>query len=157
MILTRRETLFGSVALASLAVSRARAEAAHIAVTIGTGCDCCEKWADHLRANGYTVSVTETDDLDAVKSKLAIPDDLRTCHTGQMGGYLLEGHVPAVAIAYLLRENPAGMIGLAVPGMPVGAPGMEVNGAKQDEYSVILFGPAGRKTWARFKGTQQLT
>lgn len=152
MIVTRRGALLGGVALVLLA-QRASAEATHIAVTKGTGCDCCEKWANHLRANGYKVSVTETDDLDAVKNKFAIPDDLRTCHTGQTGEYLLEGHVPAVAIAYLLREKPRGMIGLAVPGMPVGSPGMEVKGAKQDEYPVILFGPAGRRTWARFKGT----
>src|SRR4051812_46668249 len=120
MIVSRR-ALLGSAALAAFAYDRANADPAHIAVTKGTGCDCCEKWANHLRANGYTVSVTETDDLDAVKVKFGIPDDLRTCHTGQMGDYLLEGHVPAVAIAYLLRERPQGMIGLAVPGMPVGA------------------------------------
>jgi hypothetical protein len=73
-----------------------------------------------------------------------------------MGERLLEGHVPAVAVAYLLREKPKGMIGLAVPGMPVGSPGMEVRGAKLDEYPVILFGPAGRRTWGRFKGTTQV-
>ena len=155
MTITRRGALLGSVA-ASLAAARASAEPTHIVVTKGIGCDCCEKWASHLRANGYTVSVTETDDLDAVKNRLAIPDDLRTCHTGQAGKYLLEGHVPAAAIAYLLHETPEGMIGLAVPGMPVGSPGMEVRGAKQDEFPVILFGPAGRKTWARFRGISQL-
>ena len=156
MIVTRRGALLGSAALAALAPIRGSAEPMHIAVTKGTGCDCCEKWANHLRANGYTVSVTETDDLDAVKNKLAIPEDLRTCHTGQMGDYLFEGHIPAAAVAYLLREKPQGMIGLAVPGMPVGSPGMEVKGAKLDEYSVILFGPAGRRVWARYKGTVQL-
>ena len=134
MILTRRGALIGSAALASVALTRASAaESVHIAVTKGTGCECCEGWAKHLRASGYNVSVTETEDLEAVKTKLAIPEDLRTCHTGQMGDYLLEGHVPAVAVAYLLREKPEGMIGLAVPGMPVGSPGMEVKGAKLDD------------------------
>ena len=121
-----RRTLLGSAALAPLVLSRANAAVpAHIAVTKGTGCECCEGWAKHLRASGYMVSVTETDDLEAVKTKLGIPEDLRTCHTGQVGEYLLEGHVPAVAIAYLLREKPDGMVGLAVPGRAVGpiAPG----------------------------------
>ena len=73
-----------------------------------------------------------------------------------MGEYLLEGHVPAVAIAYPLREKPEGMIGLAVPGMPVGSPGMEVKGAKPDEYSVVLFGPAGQRVWGKFKGASRI-
>jgi hypothetical protein len=157
MMVTKRVALLGGAALAALAFSRAIAEPVHIAVTKGTGCECCEGWAKHLRANGYNVSVTETDDLDAVKTKLGIPEDLRTCHTGQMGDYLLEGHVPAVAVGYLLREKPQGMIGLAVPGMPVGSPGMEVKGAKLDEYSVILFGPAGHKVLARYKGAVELS
>jgi len=100
--------------------------------------------------------VTEADDLDGVKAKFGIPEDLRTCHTGQIGDYLLEGHVPAGAVARLLRERPHGMIGVAVPGMPIGSPGMEVKGARQDEYPVILFGPAGRRVWARYKGLSEL-
>jgi hypothetical protein len=156
MIVTRRGALLGGAALALASPRASAAEPVHIAVTKGTGCECCDGWAKHLRANGYTVSVTETDDLEAVKVKLGIPDDLRTCHTGQMGDYLLEGHVPAAAIAYLLRAKPEGMIGLAVPGMPVGSPGMEVKGAKPDEYSVILFGPAGRSVLARYRGTTEL-
>ena len=157
MIVTRRSALLGGVAFSSLAFAHvAFAQPAHIAVTKGPGCECCEGWAKHLRANGYTVSLTESDDLDGVKSKLGIPEDLRTCHTGQIGEYLLEGHVPAVAVAFLLREKPEGMIGLAVPGMPIGSPGMEVPGAKLDEYPVILFGPTGRRTWVRIRGTSQV-
>jgi hypothetical protein len=133
------------------------AEPVQIAVTKGPGCECCEGWAKHLRANGYIVSVTESDDLDGVKIKLGIPEDLRTCHTGQIGDYLLEGHVPAVAVTYLLREKPEGMNGVAVPGMPVGSPGMEVKGARPEEYSVILFGPAGRRVWGKFRGTSRIT
>jgi hypothetical protein len=153
--LSRRTVLCGA-ALALLTVRLAKADPTHIAVTKGPGCECCEGWAKHLRANGYTVSVTESDELDAVKVRLGIPDDLRTCHTGEIGSYRLEGHVPAVAVAYLLREKPEGLIGLAVPGMPVGSPGMEVKGARPEEYPVILFGPAGRKTWAKFRGTEQI-
>jgi hypothetical protein len=155
MIVSRR-ALLGSAAVMALA-NPARAEQAQIAVTKNPGCECCDGWAKHLRANGYSVSVTESDDLEALKAKLGIPDDLRSCHTGQMGDYLFEGHVPAVGIAYLLREKPEGMTGLAVPGMPVGSPGMEVKGGKLETYSVILFGPGGRKTWGRFKGTEQIS
>ena len=155
MLITRRGALLAGVAAASLAcIGRAVAQSTHIAVTKNPGCECCEGWAKHLRESGYTVSVTESDDLDAVKTKLGIPDDLRSCHTGQTGDYVFEGHVPALAVAYLLREKPEGMIGLAVPGMPVGSPGMEVKGVRPEEYSVVLFGSAGRKTWRRFKGTQ---
>src|SRR5688500_16060995 len=99
MIVTRRGALLGGAALALANPRASAAEPVQIDVTKGTGCECCDGWARHLRANGYTVSVTETDDLEAVKVKLGIPDDLRTCHTGQMGDYLLEGHVPAAAIA----------------------------------------------------------
>jgi hypothetical protein len=158
MRMTRRGALLGAAALASFACgARAGADPLHIAVTKGPGCECCDGWAKHLRANGYSVSVTESDELDSVKEKLGIPADLRTCHTGQLGGYLLEGHVPAAAIASLMREKPDGMTGLAVPGMPVGAPGMEVKGVRPQEYSVILFGPAGRKEWAKFKGATRIT
>src|SRR5215213_4574692 len=157
MLLTRRSALLASVAATSLAcIGRSVAQAAHVAVTKNPGCECCEGWAKHLRANGYMVSVTESDGLEAGKTKLGIPEELRSCHTGQAGDYLFEGHVPAVAIAYLLHEKPEGMIGMAVPGMPVGSPGMEVKGVRPEEYSVVLFGPAGRRTWARFKGTSQI-
>jgi len=157
MLMTRRGALLASAAATSLAcIGSAVAQPTHIAVTKNPGCECCEGWAKHLKANGYTVSVTESDDLDGVKTKLGIPEDLRSCHTGQAGAYLFEGHVPAAAIAYLLREKPEGMIGLAVAGMPVGSPGMEVKGVRPEEYAVVLFGPAGRKTWAKFKGTSQI-
>jgi len=157
MTITRRAALLSSAATLAFALARVNAaEPVHIAVTKGPGCECCEGWAKHLRASGYSVSVTESDDLDGVKGKLGVPEDLRTCHTGQIGHYLLEGHVPAVAVAYLLREKPDGMIGLAVPGMPVGSPGMEVKGAKADEYPVILFGPAGRRVWARYRGAVEV-
>ena len=158
MQLTRRRALIGGAALASFGCgAHAGADPLHVAVTKGPGCECCDGWAKHLRANGYSVSVTESDELDSVKEKLGIPADLRTCHTGQLGSYLLEGHVPAAAIAYLLSEKPEGLTGLAVPGMPVGASGMEVKGAQPQEYAVILFGAAGRKEWAKFKGLNRIT
>lgn len=158
MNITRRGALLGSAAVASLVYaegSRA-AEQVHIAVTKGPSCECCEGWAKHLRENGYSVTVAESTELNAFKAKLGIPADLRTCHTGQVGNYVLEGHVPALAIKYLLHERPENVTGLAVPGMPVGSPGMEVEGAQPEEYSVLVFGPDGRKVWTRFKGVTEI-
>ena len=80
---------------------------------------------------------------------------MRTCHTGQLASYLLEGHVPASAVRRLLREKPAGTAGLAVPGMPIGSPGMEVEGAQPEEYSVIAFG-IGRRVWGRYRGAAEI-
>src|SRR5215212_3425795 len=157
MSLSRRGTLLGGAAFASLAVARASAvEPVHISVTKGPGCTCCEGWAKHLRAAGYSVSVAESEELTAIKTRFGVPTDLQTCHTAQVGQYVLEGHVPALAVKYLLHERPQNVIGLAVPGMPVGSPGMEIEGAALEEYSVIVFGPAGRKVWNRFKGASEI-
>ena len=79
---------------------------------------------------------------------------LAACHTGEVGGYVIEGHVPAPAIKRLLAEKPQAT-GLAVPGMPVGSPGMEVEGMEPDTYEVILFGPSGQRTFARYRGAQE--
>jgi len=118
-------------------------------------CGCCTGWVQHLQKAGFTTSVIENRSLDALKRRLGVPDDLAACHTAELAGYVIEGHVPADAIRRLLQEKPSAT-GLAVPGMPVGSPGMEVRGARAEEYPVVLFGPAGRRTWARFKGTSKV-
>src|ERR1051326_7614877 len=101
MQLTRRAALVGGAVLASFACgAHAGADPLHIAVTKGPGCECCDGWAKHLRANGYSASVTESDALDSVRENFGFRVAFRACHTGQLGSYLLEGHVPAVAIAY---------------------------------------------------------
>jgi hypothetical protein len=129
----------------------------HISATKGPGCTCCDKWAEHLRAYGFSVSVTESSELDSLKATLGVPARLRTCHTARVGPYILEGHVPAPAIWYVLRHKPRGMAGLAVPGMPIGSPGMETDGVPAEEYRVIMFGPTGRQlVWARFKGATEV-
>jgi hypothetical protein len=154
MSVTRRGTILGVTAALALAGRASAAEPVHIAVTKGPGCSCCEGWAKHLREAGFAVTVSESTELDALKAKLGIPADLRTCHTASVGntGYILEGHVPAPAVRYLLHEKPQNVTGLAVPGMPAGSPGMEVEGTPAEEYSVIVFGPGGRKVWAKFRG-----
>lgn len=105
-------------------------------------CGCCSKWVDHVKQAGFTVTVRETDDMDSVKASFGVPAALASCHTARVGAYAIEGHVPADLIVRLLKEQPAGR-GLAVPGMPVGSPGMEM-GSRKDAYDVLLFDKAGK-------------
>jgi hypothetical protein len=109
---------------------------------------------DHLREAGFTVTVTEGA-VNPVKARLGVPRDLASCHTAVVDGYVVEGHVPADAVKRLLAEHPKGT-GLAVPGMPAGSPGMEVEGMVPDTYEVVLFGPDGRTTFARYRGGQAI-
>jgi len=102
---------------------------------------------------GFATKVLDAADIDAVKRRLGVPDDLAACHTAQVAGYVIEGHVPAAALKRFLAEKP-NAAGLAVPGMPIGSPGMEAG--KPEKYDVILFGPDGRRTYMRFIGEQSL-
>jgi hypothetical protein len=99
-------------------------------------CGCCTKWIAHLRANGFEVQAHDVDDISVTRARLGVPQALGSCHTGRVGGYLIEGHVPARDIQRLLRERPDAA-GLAVPGMPRGSPGMEAD--VRDPYDVLLF------------------
>jgi hypothetical protein len=122
-------------------------------VTKDPNCGCCGAWVDHMRAAGFPVDVVATPQVNRVKAGLGVPDDLASCHTAEVGGYVVEGHVPAEQVKRLLAEKPKAK-GLAVPGMPVGSPGMEVSGAEPDIYEVVLFGPSGRSTFARYRGAR---
>lgn len=155
MGLTRRSILLGTAAALCLTQSRAASAKSTIKVTKDPGCGCCEGWADHLRKEDFTVDVVESAKLNQLKARLGIPSDLRSCHTAEVDGYIIEGHVPARAIRKLLAERPQ-VRGLAVPGMPVGSPGMEIEGQPAETYSVIAFGPAGQKIYARFEGEKEL-
>ena len=99
----------------------------------------------HLRAGGYAVRTEDLDDLAPIKRKLGVPAALQSCHTAVVEGYVIEGHVPADVIDRLLRERPA-VVGLAVPGMPAGSPGMESPGQKPERYEVMAFDRQGRAT-----------
>ena len=99
----------------------------------------------HLRANGFDVREENVADLGPIKRHLQVPDALQSCHTAVIGDYVAEGHVPADLIQRLLRERPA-VLGLAVPGMPVGAPGMEAPGRAAERYDVLTFDRTGRTT-----------
>jgi hypothetical protein len=105
-------------------------------------CGCCTAWVDHMRAAGFTVSITEVDDTGPTRKRLGMPAKLGSCHTALVGGYVLEGHVPADDVKRLLRTKTAGL-GLSVPGMPVGSPGMEM-GPRLDPYDVLLVQRDGR-------------
>lgn len=99
-------------------------------------CGCCSKWIDHLKANGFTVRSHDTPDVVRHKIRLGIPQGYDSCHTAEVGGYVIEGHVPAKDIKRLLKEKPQAR-GLTVPGMPIGSPGME-QGSRKQPYDVHL-------------------
>jgi len=126
-----------------------------VMVTKDPSCGCCTGWVDHLKAAGFPVEVLETPEINRVKVRLGVPKDLASCDTAEVGGYVVEGHVPADAIKRLLTEKPHAQ-GLAVPGMPVGSPGMEVEGVEYDTFDIVLFGPAGQRTFARYRGSRQV-
>lgn len=106
-------------------------------------CGCCAKWVDHLREAGFAVTVEDTRDLMAVKRREGIPTDLSSCHTALVNGYVVEGHVPASVVQAFLDEAPQAR-GLAVPGMPMGSPGME--GLRSEAYDVYAFDAEGGRT-----------
>lgn len=110
-------------------------------------CGCCGRWSEHMRQAGFTLTVHETADLAPVKQAHGIPDNLVACHTAEVGGYVIEGHVPPTDIVRLLTERPAAK-GLAVPGMPSSSPGMDQ--PTGESYEVTLFGaPGGNRVFAR--------
>jgi hypothetical protein len=99
----------------------------------------------HLRSNGFEVTTEDVDALAPIKAKHGVPAKLEACHTALVDGYVIEGHVPADLIDRLLRERPA-VVGLAVPGMPVGSPGMEAAGRSAERYQVLTFDRTGKTT-----------
>ena len=120
-----------------------------ITVYKSSTCGCCAKWVDYLSANGFNPTVHDRDDMDALKDELGVPPEVRSCHTAEVGGYLIEGHVPASDIRRLLVERPQ-VAGLAVPGMPTATPGMAEAGTPTGGYDVIAFQKKGAsKLFAR--------
>jgi hypothetical protein len=100
-------------------------------------CGCCGQWVKHMQEAGFTVSETITEDMDAVKQQHGVTEELASCHTAIAAGYVIEGHIPAEDVQRLLTEKPD-VTGIAVPGMPIGSPGMEV-GDEQEPYAVLSF------------------
>jgi hypothetical protein len=123
----------------------ARVDAAGPAITVykTRTCGCCGKWIGHLRANGFEPVVNDVPSTAEYRRKFGVPGSLASCHTAVVGGYAIEGHIPAADIHRLLKLKPRAR-GLAVPGMPMGSPGME--GPRRDPYAVYLFDDAGKTT-----------
>lgn len=104
-------------------------------------CGCCTEWASYMSSNGFDVTLHDTENMQPIKAKAAIPAGKGSCHTAFVGGYVIEGHVPAEDVQRLLEEKPDA-VGLTVPGMPIGSPGMEM-GERKDAYDVLLIHPDG--------------
>ena len=106
-------------------------------------CGCCSKWVEHMQGNGFEVKAINVDDIDKVKRERGVPADAASCHTAIVNGYVVEGHVPADAVQKMLKEKPS-IAGIAVPGMPMGSPGMEVPGGQKEAFNIVSFDKSGK-------------
>ena len=157
--LTRRGLMIGAAqAFTSLSLTRTAAATETLpkmTVTRDPNCGCCGSWVEHIKAAGFSVDVVQVDDVMPLKVRLGVPEALMSCHTAEIGGYVIEGHVPAEAVKRLLVERPKA-IGIAVPGMPVGSPGMEVPGQAPQPYEIAIFSAGKQHVFARYRGLQQV-
>jgi hypothetical protein len=136
----RRLLLAGAAGL--LAGAAQAAAATPIEVFKSPYCGCCGGWVAHLQASGFRVTVHDIEDVSPHRRRLGVPDRYASCHTGSVRGYAVEGHVPASDIRRLLQEKPVAA-GLALPGMPLGSPGMEAPGAPPQRFDVLLVSKDG--------------
>ena len=134
-------TLAGAAALGAPAL--AAPPAPQITIYKGSGCTCCEGWVTHMRRAGFRAQVVTPPDLSVEWRKRGVPDELSSCHMGVVDGYVAVGHVPPADVMRLLRERPKA-IGLTVPGMPDGSPGMERRDGRTEPYDTLLILPGGR-------------
>jgi hypothetical protein len=138
------------IAAAAALLVPAAAVAAEALVHRDPGCGCCEQWVKQVRARfGRAVRIVDDPARGNFQKSHGVPSDLSSCHTAVIDGYVFEGHVPLEDVKRLLASRPAGIKGLAVAGMPLGSPGMEVPGRKADAFDVVAFGSSGRRIFAR--------
>ena len=159
-ISTRRAVLAGALPVAAALVlprfSTAAEALPRMTVNRDPACGCCGGWIAHVKAAGFPVDEIESANLAPLKARLGVPVELSSCHTAEIGGYVIEGHVPADAIKRLLAERPQAK-GLAVGGIPIGSPGMEVEGTPPETYDVVLFSAdAQQRVFARYRGAQAI-
>jgi hypothetical protein len=128
------------LSLASLTASTLAQAPTAITVYKSPTCGCCAKWVEHMKKAGFAVTVNDVPNVGEVKMAHGVPGQLASCHTALAGGYVIEGHVPADVVQKLLKEKPA-VAGIAVPGMPMGSPGME--GGAVDHYDIVAFDKSG--------------
>lgn len=159
MLITRRTFAVGTLSLlggAAAMPALAQAVAPVISIKKDPWCGCCTGWARHFEKAGFAIDVEEIEEMETVKDTLGVPTELRSCHTATIDGYVIEGHVPAEAVVALLDQRPP-IRGLAVPGMPIGSPGMEgPAGSDPDEYDVMAFDGSGDFVFMRFAGHQRV-
>ena len=148
---SRRLLAFASVTLAAVAGFSAggaqpKSATTKVIVYKSATCGCCKEWVEHLRTNGFQVEAQDVSDarLLAIEKEAGVTDDLASCHTAKVGGYIVEGHVPAADIQRMLKTQPP-ITGISAPGMPMGSPGMEQGGVK-NPYNVMAFTKGGRPT-----------
>jgi hypothetical protein len=145
-------SLFVSLAASAIpSAARTRAMIVHK----DPNCGCCDLWVEHVRAAGIMAEIVETKEINRAKARLGVPMAIASCHTAEIDGYVIEGHVPATEILRLLEKRPAAR-GLAVPGMPINSPGMEVAGAVDEAYDVLLFGAGEPRIYASYRGARRL-
>lgn len=140
----KRRVLLTALGAAAIAAVSPLLAATSIQVYKNPDCGCCAAWVEHLKAAGFAVQVTEVPDTGVPRKRLGMPDKFGSCHTATVERYVLEGHVPAADIKRLLATRPTAL-GLAVPGMPAGAPGMEV-GSHKEAFKVLLVSRAGTES-----------
>ncbi|WP_175597038.1 DUF411 domain-containing protein [Peristeroidobacter soli] len=151
--MNRRQALLGLVALPAVAQIAVAAATPTVIVNKTPTCGCCGAWVKHLQAAGFAVQVHDLENLAPIKERLGVPFGMGSCHTAEVGGYFIEGHVPAADVKRLLSEKPAGK-GLTVPGMPAGSPGMEVPDGRVDRYDVLLVDKDGKTSVFATHGQQ---
>lgn len=162
--LARRSVLLGATAVAVLALLGCSASgtvsdgADEEPSTSGSGaqqamlvfrdpsCGCCHAWAEIARTAGYDVELRDHQDMPGLKRRLGVPEELASCHTARIAGLVIEGHVPLEDVTRLVREKPAGIKGIAVAGMPLGSPGMEVPDGTKQPFKVMAFDATGKVT-----------
>ena len=137
-----RAALAGSAAVVTVSPLAALRRSAPIPITVykSPSCGCCKSWVTHIEKNGFTAQVHDVDDVTPYKKQYHVPDAMQSCHTAVAGDYVIEGHVPADLIQKVLKEKPA-IVGLATPGMPQSAPGMDMG---KTPYEVIAFTRGGK-------------
>ena len=140
--LIRPRRLLASALLALAGIAPAFAAGTEVTMYKDPNCGCCGKWAEHMRAHGFSVKEIATPQMGEVKRAAGVPQALGSCHTAKVGGYVIEGHVPAADVRRMLTEKPA-IAGLSAPGMPQGSPGME-GPYPADRYDVVSFDAEGK-------------
>lgn len=145
----RQATLFFAAAGALLSGAARAEDAKKMIVHKSPTCSCCGGWAERMRAAGFIVEEINEPDMNILKAKLGVPEQMTSCHTAELDGYVIEGHVPPQAVAQLLKDRPK-VTGVAAPGMPMGSPGMEMG--PPETYTLYLFDASGAREFGKWLG-----